>query len=57
VLDAFRASVHETMRDMEAEMKVRVRKQGRNEERITDNMAYAEFLTFRTPICRLVRTR
>ncbi len=46
VLDAFRASVHETMRDMEAEMKTRVRKKGRNEERVTGNLAYAEFVHF-----------
>lgn len=44
LLDAFRASVHETMRDIEAEMKVRVRKKGRNEERVTGNIAYAEFV-------------
>ena len=46
VLDAFRESVHETMRDIEAEMKVRVRKKGRNEERVTGNLAYAEFVHF-----------
>ncbi len=46
VLDAFRASVHETMHDMEAEMKTRVRKKGRNEERVTGNLAYAEFVHF-----------
>jgi conjugative relaxase-like TrwC/TraI family protein len=44
LLDAFRESVRETMRDVEAEMKVRVRKKGRNEERLTGNMAYAEFV-------------
>jgi conjugative relaxase-like TrwC/TraI family protein len=46
VLDAFRASVHETMRDLEAEMKTRVRKKGRNEERVTGNLTYAEFVHF-----------
>ena len=46
VLDAFRASVHDTMRDIEAEMKARVRKGGRNEERVTGNLAYAEFVHF-----------
>lgn len=46
VLEAFRDAVQETMRDIEAEMKVRVRKKGRNEERITGNLAYAEFLHF-----------
>jgi conjugative relaxase-like TrwC/TraI family protein len=44
VLDAFREAVHETMRDAEAEMKVRVRKKGRNAERVTGNMAWAEFV-------------
>src|SRR5579883_2862910 len=46
VLDAFRDAVQETMRDIEAEMKVRVRKKGRNEERVTGNLAYAEFVHF-----------
>src|SRR5439155_19175877 len=46
VLNAFRESVHETMADIEAEMKTRVRKQGRNEERVTGNLAYAEFVHF-----------
>ena len=44
LLGAFRESVHETMRDIEAEMKVRVRKKGQNEERVTGNLAYAEFV-------------
>ena len=46
VLAAFRDSVHETMGDIEAEMKVRVRKDGRNEERTTGNLAYGEFVHF-----------
>ena len=46
VLAAFRDSVHETMRDIEAEMKARVRKDGRNEERVTGNLAYGEFVHF-----------
>jgi len=46
VLDAFRESVHETMRDIEAEMKTRVRKKGRNEERTTGNLTYGEFVHF-----------
>jgi len=46
LLDAFRASVHETMHDMEAEMKTRVRKKGRNEERVTGNLVYGEFVHF-----------
>ena len=46
LLDAFRDSVRETMRDIEAEMKVRVRKGGRDGERVTGNLAYAEFVHF-----------
>ena len=46
VLAAFRDSVHETMGDVEAEMKARVRKDGRNEERTTGNLAYGEFVHF-----------
>jgi conjugative relaxase-like TrwC/TraI family protein len=44
VLGAFRAAMHDTMREIEAEMKVRVRKNGRNAERTTGNFAYAEFI-------------
>ena len=45
ILDAFRAAVDETMReDVEPEMKTRVRKSGKNEERVTGNMVYAEFI-------------
>ena len=46
LLDAFRESVDETMREIETEMKARVRKKGRNEERVTGNMAWAEFVHF-----------
>ena len=46
ILDAFRASVDETMRDMEAEIKARVRKSGRNEDRTTGNMAWGEYVHF-----------
>ena len=46
VLAAFRDSVHETMQDVESEMKARVRKDGRNEERTTGNLAYGEFVHF-----------
>ncbi len=46
LLGAFRESVHETMREMEAEMKARVRKDGRNAERTTGNLAYGEFVHF-----------
>jgi conjugative relaxase-like TrwC/TraI family protein len=44
ILDAFRSAVDETMRDMEAEIKTRVRKGGRNEERTTGNLVWAEFI-------------
>ncbi len=46
LLEAFRDSMHETMREMEAEMKTRVRKNGRNEERLTGNITYAEYIHF-----------
>lgn len=44
ILDAFRASVDETMREIEAEMKTRVRMGRRDEDRTTGNMAWAEFI-------------
>ena len=45
ILDAFRAAVDETMReDIEPEMKTRVRRGGKNEERVTGNMVWAEFI-------------
>ncbi len=44
ILDAFRSAVAETMRDMEAEIKTRVRRGGRNEERTTGNLVWAEFV-------------
>jgi conjugative relaxase-like TrwC/TraI family protein len=45
ILDAFRSAVDETMReDIEPEMKTRVRKGGKNEERVTGNMVWAEFI-------------
>jgi conjugative relaxase-like TrwC/TraI family protein len=46
ILEAFRKSVDETMRDMEAEMLTRVRKKGSNENRTTGNMAWGEFIHF-----------
>lgn len=46
ILEAFRESVHQTMLDMEAEMQTRVRKDGRNEDRTTGNMAWGEFVHF-----------
>src|SRR5216683_7283242 len=44
ILHAFRASVDETMREMEAEMKTRVRKKGADIDRTTGNMVWAEFI-------------
>src|SRR5581483_916404 len=44
LLDAFRDSVADTMREMEAEMKTRVRKQGADLDRTTGNMVWAEFI-------------
>ena len=46
ILDAFRDSVDDTMHDIEAEMAARVRKGGKNENRITGNMAWGEFVHF-----------
>ena len=44
ILDAFRAAVDETMREMEAEMKTRVRRAARMTDRTTGNMVWAEFI-------------
>ena len=44
ILDAFRAAVDETMREIEAEMKTRVRMGGKDEDRVTGNMVWAEFI-------------
>src|SRR5260370_14430025 len=44
ILDAFRGAVDETMREMEAEMKTRVRMGGQDTDRTTGNMAWAEFI-------------
>lgn len=46
ILDAFKASVNETMDDMESEMKTRVRARGKNEDRVTGNMIWGEFVHF-----------
>ena len=42
MLDAFRQSVDETMRDAEADMATRVRKDGKDENRTTGNMVWGE---------------
>lgn len=44
ILGAFRDSVDETMREMEAEAKARVRKNGQNEDRTTGNLVWGEFV-------------
>jgi conjugative relaxase-like TrwC/TraI family protein len=46
ILDAFRESVNETMSEMEAETKTRVRKSGKNEDRITGEMVWGEHVHF-----------
>ncbi|MCA9038131.1 MAG: relaxase domain-containing protein, partial [Planctomycetaceae bacterium] len=44
ILRAFRESVHETMQLVEADAAVRVRKDGKNEDRQTNNLVYADFV-------------
>ena len=44
ILDAFRESVDETMRDAEADMATRVRKAGKDENRVTGNMIWGEHI-------------
>ena len=44
ILSGFRAAVDETMREMEAEMKTRVRRKGQDKDRTTGNMVWAEFI-------------
>jgi conjugative relaxase-like TrwC/TraI family protein len=46
IFDAFKLSVTETMREMEAEMKTRVRVGGQDTDRKTGNMVWAEFHHF-----------
>jgi conjugative relaxase-like TrwC/TraI family protein len=46
LLDAFRDSVRATMDDIEAEMQARVRKGGKNENRVTGNAVWGEFIHF-----------
>src|SRR5438128_255117 len=43
IMDAFRGSVDETMREIETEMKTRVRRGGKDEDRVTGNMVWASF--------------
>src|SRR5271166_5884965 len=44
ILGAFRGAVEETMREIEAEMKTRVRKEWQDTDRTTGNMVWAEFI-------------
>lgn len=44
IMDAFRSAVDETMREIETEMKTRVRKAGQDRDRTTGNMVWAEFV-------------
>lgn len=44
ILSAFQEATRETMREMESEMKTRVRRSGKDENRTTGNMAWAEFI-------------
>jgi conjugative relaxase-like TrwC/TraI family protein len=44
ILEAFRSAVDETMREMEREMKTRVRRKLQDKNRTTGNMVWAEFI-------------
>jgi conjugative relaxase-like TrwC/TraI family protein len=44
ILAAFRAAVDETMREIETEMKTRVRRGRKDHDRVTGNMVWAEFI-------------
>ena len=46
LLDAFREAVDGTMQDIEAEMSVRVRKDGKNEDRRSGNLVWGEYVHF-----------
>jgi conjugative relaxase-like TrwC/TraI family protein len=46
IVEAFRESVQATMEDMECEMLARVRKGGKNEDRLTGNLVWGEFIHF-----------
>jgi conjugative relaxase-like TrwC/TraI family protein len=46
ILTAFRDSVRETMQELESEAKTRVRGKGRDENRTTGNLCWAEFVHF-----------
>ncbi|KAA2241532.1 relaxase domain-containing protein [Chitinophaga agrisoli] len=44
IMDAFQQSVYETMREIEAESRTRVRKKGAYDDRVTAELAWAEFI-------------
>ena len=44
IMESHRRAVADTMREIEADMKTRVRVNGKNEDRITGNLVWAEFL-------------
>ncbi|MGA2497681.1 MAG: MobF family relaxase [Tepidisphaeraceae bacterium] len=44
ILGAFRSAVDQTMREIELEMKTRVRQRGQDTDRLTGNMVWAEFI-------------
>ncbi|HLJ95439.1 MAG TPA: MobF family relaxase [Gemmataceae bacterium] len=44
IMDAFRGAVDETMREIESEVKTRVRKRGQDTDRTTGNGLWAEFI-------------
>ena len=44
IMDAFRGAVDETMREIEGEIKTRVRKGGKDEDRLSSNAVWAEFI-------------
>jgi conjugative relaxase-like TrwC/TraI family protein len=46
ILNAFKQSVNQTMREIESEIKTRVRKDGANENRTTGKMIWAEYIHF-----------
>jgi conjugative relaxase-like TrwC/TraI family protein len=46
ILGAFKMSVNQTMREIQLEIKTRVRKNGADENRTTGNMIWAEFVHF-----------
>ncbi|MBI3463501.1 MAG: relaxase domain-containing protein [Planctomycetes bacterium] len=44
IMDAFRAAVDETMREIEGQIQTRVRRNGQDTDRTTGNMVWAEFI-------------